>query len=178
MKIKVFKILTVAVLFLIIVSFNAGTDKPSQDPVQPLPTAYTFGVSENDPPCLRMYEAIEKYATMYNIPKRYAYGVAQVETGYRGPFHWKYKQNQTSCVGALGPMQIMPGTADMMWPNKDISRTRLKEDIEFNVHTSMKLLRKLHDKYNDWKLVFGCYNTGRPLINDYAIRVYNHQPQF
>ena len=178
MKIKVFKIVTATVLFLIVVSFSTGVEQPQSQVVTPLPTAYTFGVTENEPPCLRMYEAIEKFAKMYGIPKRYAYGIASSETGYRGPFHWKYKQSQTSCVGALGPMQIMPGTADMMWPNKDISRTRLKNDIEFNVHTSMKLLRQLHDKYNDWKIVFGCYNTGRPLINDYAIAVYNHQPQF
>ena len=32
----------------------------------------------------------------------------------------------------------------------------------------MKLLRKLHDKYGDWEIVCGCYNTGKPLINDYA----------
>jgi len=178
MEFKVFKLLSAAVLFLIIVSFGTATEKQESQNVEPLPSAYTFSVSKSDLPCLRMYEAIEKYSKMYNIPKKYAYGIACAETGYRGPFHWDYKQNQTSCVGALGPMQIMLPTAEMMWPNKDISRSFLKEDIEFNVHTSMKLLKHLHDRYNDWKTVFGCYNTGRPLINDYAIGVYNHQPIF
>ena len=32
----------------------------------------------------------------------------------------------------------------------------------------MKLLRRLHDKYGDWEIVCGCYNTGKPLVNDYA----------
>ena len=178
MKVKVFKILSAAVLFLIIVSFGAAVEKTVETVTDPLPSAYTFGVSENDPPCLRMYEAIEKYAEMYDIPKRYAYGIANAETSYKGPLHWKYNQAQTSCVGALGPMQIMPGTAQLMWPNKDISRTRLKSDIDFNVHTSMKLLRHLYDKYENWKVVFGCYNTGRPMINGYAIKVYNHNPEF
>jgi hypothetical protein len=40
----------------------------------------------------------------------------------------------------------------------------------------MKLLRKLYDKYKNWKIVFGCYNTGRPCVNDYAERVYNFKP--
>jgi hypothetical protein len=39
----------------------------------------------------------------------------------------------------------------------------------------MKVLRKLYNKYGDWKTVFGCYNTGRPCVNGYAVRVYNHQ---
>ena len=178
MKLKAFKILSASVLFLIIVSFGAAVEKTVNTFVEPLPSAYTFGINENDPPCLQMYEAIEKYAEMYDIPKRYAYGIASVETSYKGPFHWTYNQAQTSCVGALGPMQIMPGTAQMMWPNKDISRSRLKNDIGYNVHTSMKLLRTLYDKYQNWKVVFGCYNTGRPMINDYAIKVFNHQPNF
>ena len=71
MKVKVFKILSVSVLFLIIVSFGTAVEKTVETVTDPLPSAYTFGVSENDPPCLRMYEAIEKYAEMYDIPKRF-----------------------------------------------------------------------------------------------------------
>jgi soluble lytic murein transglycosylase-like protein len=125
-----------------------------------------------------MYFNIEKFAEKYNIPKRYAYGIAYAETRYEGPFHWKYRPAQTSHAGAVGPMQIMPTTADMMWPKKKVSRDRLKRDIAFNVETSMKLLRRLHDKYGDWKIVFGCYNTGRPMVNGYAEMVYRHQPNW
>jgi hypothetical protein len=132
-------------------------------------------INSSAPPCLRMYDAIIKYSNQYAIPKRYAFGIASIETGYRGPFHWKYKHTQTSCVGAIGPMQIMPSTGRLMWKGIDISNTRLMNDIDFNVHTSMKLLRRLYDKYKDWKIVFGCYNTGRPMINNYAINVYNHK---
>jgi Arc/MetJ-type ribon-helix-helix transcriptional regulator len=64
------------------------------------------------------------------------------------------------------------------WGGKRISDKKLMEDIDFNVHTSMKLLRYLYDKYGDWKIVFGCYNTGSPLVNQYALDVYdfNFQP--
>ena len=101
-------------------------------------------------------------------------GIAFAETRYKGPFHWRYNHAQTSCVGAEGPMQIMLSTAH--GNNKDnVSRERLRTDIEYNVRTSMKLLRKLHNIYGNWKLVFGCYNTGRPCVNGYAENVYNHK---
>lgn len=131
----------------------------------------------SDPPCVQMYFYIEKYAEEFDIPKNYAYGIAHSETGYNGPFDWDYDHKQTSHVGALGPMQIMPNTAK--WINgKAPSKSKLKTDIEYNVKTSMKLLRKLKDQYGDWKIVFGCYNTGRPLINNYALNVYKYQPNW
>jgi soluble lytic murein transglycosylase-like protein len=146
-------------------------------PIEDTPT-YSPNVSLNNPPCIQMYNAIEKYADEYGIPKRYAYGVAFKETRYEGPFHWNYKHTQTSCVGALGPMQIMLPTGRSHWKGETVTAQRLMNDIDFNVHTSMKVLRKLYDKYGDWKIVFGCYNTGRPIINNYAVDVYNYQIRF
>ena len=49
------------------------------------------------------------------------------------------------------------------------------KDIDFNVECSLKLLRQLYDRYGDWKLVFGAYNTGKPIVNEYAINVYNYK---
>jgi soluble lytic murein transglycosylase-like protein len=132
-------------------------------------------ITSSAPPCLRMYDAIIKYSNQYAIPKRYAFGIAYLETRYEGPFQWRYQHTQTSSVGAIGPMQIMPSTARLMWKRRNFDNQQLMNDIDFNVHTSMKLLRNLHDKYGDWKIVFGCYNTGRPMINDYAVHVYNHK---
>jgi soluble lytic murein transglycosylase-like protein len=121
----------------------------------------------NSPTSLQMYENIERYSTQYDIPKYVAYNVAYKETTYRGPFDWRYNPSRISCVGALGPMQIMPSTSD--WVNKvRHPRQRIMNDVRLNVETSMKLLRKLYNKYHDWVIVCGCYNTGRPMINDYA----------
>jgi soluble lytic murein transglycosylase-like protein len=131
-------------------------------------------VSSTDPPCIQMYYYIEQYADSFNIPKRYAYGIAKAETGYRGPFHWRYNPAQTSCVGAVGPMQVMLATARFI--NRDgVSKDKLKSNIQYNVFTSMKLLRRLYNKYGNWKTVFGAYNTGRPCVNGYAHKVYNHK---
>jgi hypothetical protein len=39
----------------------------------------------------------------------------------------------------------------------------------------MGYLRRLHNRYKNWPIVFGYYNTGYPRVNDYAIRVTNHK---
>lgn len=129
---------------------------------------------QNIPPCMQVYNYIKQYADTFDVPLRFAFGIANAETGYRGPFHWNYNHAQGSSAGALGPMQIMLATARSN-NNDNVSRERLRNDIEYNVRTSMKVLRKLYNKYGDWKIVFGCYNTGRPCVNGYAHKVFNHK---
>ena len=131
-----------------------------------------------DPPSLQMYFCIEKYAEMYNIPKRFAYGIAYAETRYKGPFDWDYDHAQTSSAGAVGPMQIMPRYADPYVDEDKWTTHDLKTNIEMNVKASMRILRKLHNMHKDWKLVFGAYNTGKPCINSYAETVYEYKPNW
>ena len=129
-------------------------------------------INQGSPPSLQMYKYIKAYADTFNIPVQYAFGVAYAETRYSGPFHWKYNHAQTSCTGAEGPMQILLSTARYL--NKDgVSRQRLRTDIKYNVKTSMYYLRRLYNRYKSWPIVFGCYNTGYPRVNDYARRVVN-----
>jgi len=131
-------------------------------------------ITRESPPCLQMYYSIEKYSEKYGVPKKYAYGIAWKETRYKGPFDWKYIHSRESSAGAVGPMQVMFSTAKMMWKGRDITKQELRDNIEFNVETSMKLLKHLYTKYGDWKIVFGSYNTGKPIVNQYAIDVYNY----
>jgi soluble lytic murein transglycosylase-like protein len=161
----------------LIVSFFIGRfsvveeiPKLSECPVDTLET-----ISKSDPPCIQMYHYIEKYSRMYNIPRKYAYGIAFKETTYLGPDHIDYNPYRTSSAGAVGPMQVMPATAEMV-NGKRPTRSKLKNDIEYNIKTSMKLLRRLKDKHKDWKTVFGAYNTGKPIINKYANDVYCYIP--
>lgn len=134
-------------------------------------------ISASDPSCLQLYYYIEQYADSFNIPKKYAYGIAHAETGYNGPFDWNYEHKRTSPANAVGPMQVMVATA--RWVNKDqVSINKLKVNIRYNVRTSMKLLSMLYGKYHDWKSVFCAYNTGKPGINAYAIKVYNYEPNW
>ena len=165
-KLKFLTIMTV----LLVLTALVRTEEVIKDVVN---TGQTKKISSVDPPSMQLYYRIEQYADTFSIPKKYAYGIANAETGYKGPFHFKYNPHQTSSAGAVGPMQVMPSTARHL--NKDqCTVDQLKNDIEYNVYTSMKLLRKLYDKYGDWKTVFGCYNTGRPCINGYAEKVYSY----
>lgn len=149
---------------IITILFETSNDKIIQKSIFDDSTS----VNSNSPTSLRMYELIEKYSTQFNIPKHIAYNIAYKETRYLGPFHWKYNPTQISCVGALGPMQIMPSTSK--WINKkSYSKKHLMTNLELNIKTSMKLLNKLHRKYKNWSIVCGCYNTGNPIINDYAV---------
>lgn len=167
------KFITVSIIVLIV--FIAYMH--IRDNQEPREEMLKTELKSTDPPCLQMYFYIEKYSEEFNIPKSFAYGIAYYETRYEGPFHWKYDPSKTSSAGAVGPMQIMPATSKLI--NKEtVPIEKLKTDISYNVRTSMKLLRRLHDKYGDWKLVFGAYNTGRPMINQYALNVYNYKPKW
>ena len=174
-KIKHFFYATFVVASILIITsgfkINASeiSDAPSMDS-----TKYKV-TSAHYPACLKMYYCIEKYSKVYNIPKQYAYGIAYMETKFTNPFQWGYDHRQISSAGALGPMQIMLPTAKSVWNDNDITKEKLLYDIEFNVETSMKYLSILYSQYKDWKKVFGCYNTGQPIVNSYANNVYKHK---
>jgi soluble lytic murein transglycosylase-like protein len=120
-----------------------------------------------------MYNYIKQYADTFDIPLKYAFGVANTETGYDGPFHWKYNPSQTSSAGAVGPMQIMPSSASYFNEGVRPSRDELKTDIDLNVKISMRMLGYLKNKYGRWDLALGAYNTGKPCVNGYASRIVN-----
>jgi len=165
------KILISITLILSLYAFTL-IDSPNESPEYTIRKSKV--INPTDPPSIQMYLAIEKYADSFNIPKRYAYGVAHTETGYRGPFHFKYNPKQTSYASAMGPMQIMLATARGI--NKDnVSKEKLIGDIEYNVMTSMKLLRHLKNLRGRWDLVFGEYNSGRTIVNGYSYKVMNYK---
>lgn len=120
------------------------------------------------PSSMTMYELIEKYSEEHNIPKHIAYNIAFRETRYKGPFDWNYNPELISSAGAQGPMQVMPSTAKLI-QGRVVSSEELRTNLELNIQTSMMLLERLYKKYGDWKIVCGCYNTGRPIVNEYAI---------
>lgn len=162
MKIKIFLVLFILV-FIIIVKFKDFKSYKN---------SYSSNKNKknNKVYCLDMYYAIEKYSKIYNIPNKYLYRVAYLETGYRGINHLNYNPKQVSSVGALGAMQIMPKTANYIW-NENIPKEKLINDVYFNVETAAKLLRRLYLKYKNWEIVFGYYNTGLAIKNKYAERV-------
>jgi len=115
----------------------------------------------------RMYESIMYYADSLNIPLYFAFNIATIETGYRGPFDTTYNHAQVSKAGALGPMQIVYKYSHY-YAGRKVSRSELRDSIEFNVRLSMIILKEHYSKYKDWAKVAGAYNTGKPVINSYA----------
>lgn len=132
---------------------------------------------QSAPPCIQMYYYVSKYSTEYNIPKKYAFGIAYQESRYKGPDDWKYKHSLKSNAGAVGPMQIMPKYAHP-FVDVDFTEEDLQTDIDMNVKASMRIMKMLYEKHKDWRLALGAYNTGHPCINDYAIKVINYNLTF
>ena len=89
-------------------------------------------------------------------------------------FNYPLLENAFSNDDISKAMQVLKSTA--RWVNKDqVSKEILLNDVKYNIMTSMKYLRMLHNQYKNWKIVFGYYNTGYPRVNGYAERVYNHK---
>ena len=171
MKVKLITVGALVLMTFAILTMSRQCNKENGDPfLKGVDTAEVVKSS----PSIQMYFYIKKYAKQYNIPEAYAFSLAYQETRYGGPLDLKYNHKQTSYAGALGPMQIMPATAKLIH-GKTVSKKRLMTDIDLNVKISMKLLRRLHDKYENWGLVFGAYNTGRPCVNQYAKNILNKQ---
>ena len=125
---------------------------------------------EYAPPCVQLYALLEKYSNEYGVPFEIAIGVAREETGYLGPFHWAYEPDRTSYANAYGAMQIQVPTANDNWSDK-VTANMLLTDLDLNVHISMKLLARLRKKYGSWQVALGAYNSGRPIVNEYAVRI-------
>lgn len=138
-----------------------------------IPGSKPSGILKNDPPCYKMFYYIELYSKKYGIPKRFLYGVAYYETRYMGPTHYSYDHKRISSAGAVGPMQVMVNTANGINKHFKTDKFFLKNNIRFNVKTSAKYINWLYKRYRNWTIVFGCYNTGRPIINGYALNVVN-----
>lgn len=133
-------------------------------------------ISEDIPPSMQLYYYIKKYSKEYDVPLNIAFGVAHHESGYEGPLHWKYNPKLTSIANAYGAMQIQVPTANYFSDEK-VTRYDLLNNLELNVDLSMRILSYLKKKHGDWKLALGAYNTGRPIINQYALNISNFQPQ-
>jgi len=153
------------VILILAVAYMLSTLSDISEDQAQIETVESYKSSQPTP--IEMYQLIEKYADDYQIPRHIAYNIAYKETRYKGPFDWKYNPSLESFAGAVGPMQVMVATARGI-NRREISRNELKNDLEINIKTSMKLMRRLHDKYRDWGVACGAYNTGQPIINDYA----------
>ena len=144
----------------------------------PPPDPYLGKMSEEEmvssAPAIQMYFYIKKYSKQYGVPEAYAFAVAYRESGYKGPLDLNYKHGLTSSSGAVGPMQIIPRYAHK-FAGRTVTSQELRTNIQLNVKISMKMLRKWYSIHHDWGLAAGAYNTGQPVMNDYALAIVNKE---
>ena len=127
----------------------------------------TYKPIEKPNAALRMYRAIMLYSGMYQVPRHVAFNIAHLETTYRGPQDSTYNPSRVSKVGAMGPMQIMYRYASYFAERK-VTKSELRDSIEFNVNLSMKILAQNYKRFKSWAKAAGAYNTGKSVINHYA----------
>jgi soluble lytic murein transglycosylase-like protein len=127
----------------------------------------TYKLVEKPSHALRMYRAIMLYSGMYQVPKHVAFNIAHLETTYRGPQDSTYNPSRVSKMGAMGPMQIRYKYASYFAERK-VTKSELRDSIEFNVNLSMKILAQNYKRFKSWAKAAGAYNTGKPVINHYA----------
>ena len=164
MKMKL-KIFLIAFLFLLTCSLLCWSI--SNKPKSINEELYEKGSNEKSLACERMYYLIETYSDSFCVPKYIAYGVAYKETRYRGPLDTLYNPKLTSSAGAVGAMQIMPRYASY-FAERPVTKHELMHDLETNVWLSMKILSQHYERYKNWALACGAYNTGKPILNKYA----------
>lgn len=119
----------------------------------PLPEATVEASAPEQPPDLR--DMVTRAALRHGLPPELVHSVAQVESGYRA--------DAVSPKGAIGVMQLMPSTAEMLQANPS--------DPEQNIEAGAKHLRELllryqHDLYQVRKALAG-YNAGSGAVDRY-----------
>jgi len=99
----------------------------------------------------RILQYVREAAYKYQLPEDFILGVIYTES--------RFNPNATSRVGAMGLMQLMPGTAG------DLGVQDAYDPYE-NVMGGTRLLRMLADKLNgDYVRVISAYHAGRGAVN-------------
>ncbi|WP_229953596.1 lytic transglycosylase domain-containing protein [Parasphingorhabdus litoris] len=102
---------------------------------------------------------IAEIALRYSIDPLLLHAVIKQESGYRAKVR--------SHAGAVGLMQIMPGTGKML----GVPSNRLTDPAS-NVDAGARHLRDLHAKYGgDFDLVLAAYNAGEGAVRKYGNRI-------
>jgi soluble lytic murein transglycosylase-like protein len=98
-------------------------------------------------------QIVEEAALRHEVDPLLAKSVLAVESAYN--------QFATSPKGAMGFMQLMPGTARQLGVTNAY-------DARQNIEGGVKFLRYLKSKFNDERLVLAAYNAGEAAVKKHG----------
>jgi hypothetical protein len=98
---------------------------------------------------------IHTYANKYGLDPAFVKAVMETESNF--------KHNDVSYKGAIGLMQLMPGTAEGMKVNP--------KNIEENIEGGVKYLNYMYGKFGDSRLALAGYNAGPNAVKKYGKRI-------
>jgi hypothetical protein len=95
---------------------------------------------------------IRQAAQKYGLPEDIVLRVARQESGF--------KQNAKSGAGAIGVMQLMPGTAQGLGVDP--------YDIHQNIDGGVRYLKEQYDNFGSWDKALAGYNAGPGAVQKYG----------
>jgi soluble lytic murein transglycosylase-like protein len=132
------------------------TDRPPHDRYQrisPPRGLIRYGPSQTQASPRTYDPLIVQASQVHGIPPALVKAVIAAESAF--------DPRAVSPKGAMGLMQLMPGTARELGVSKPFH-------AEENVHGGTRYLRALHDRYGSWTTALAAYNAGPGAVDRYA----------
>jgi soluble lytic murein transglycosylase-like protein len=101
--------------------------------------------------------SLDHWSAVYGVDPRLARATAWMESGFQ--------EGVVSNVGAIGVMQLLPGT--WAWVDQMLLGTKTPRTYEGNIRAGVRYLRWLHDQFNgDRRLALAAYYQGAQAVRD------------
>lgn len=136
----------------LIAEFETFEDAPVEVAKPQEPIAAPVAVAPATPVAITPQDLIREAALRQGLPPEFVASVARVESAFN--------TNAVSPKGAIGVMQLMPGTAKALGANP--------HDLRENIDAGTRLLRELLIKYDgDVVKALAAYNAGSGAVDRY-----------